>query len=266
MRRLYGTGLSSSISATFTKSDLRVHAADLAVHDGPILVFTMLRSSCSRWADPRVHDGPTHADPEFRPKVARICDLYLEPPPGATVVCVDEKTCIQALERKHPGRPAAPGRHGRREFEYIRHGTRALIAGFDVRTGQIFGQLRSRRTASDLDEFMDGLARRYPRGLVYVVWDNLNIHHGEAWERFNARLGGRFHFVYTPKHASWVNQVEIWFGILHRRILKHGDFATAAAMVERVEAFIRHWNQVEAHPFHWTFRGRFQEHDSRQAA
>lgn len=205
-------------------------------------------------------------DPEFRPKVARICGLYLEPPPGATVVCVDEKTCIQALERKHRGRPAAPGRDGRREFEYIRHGTRALIAGFDVRTGQVFGQLRSQRTAADLDAFMEGLARRYPRGPVYVVWDNLNIHHGEAWERFNARHGGRFHFVYTPKHASWVNQVEIWFGILHRRILKHGDFATPAAMVERVESFIRHWNQVEAHPFRWTFRGRFQDHDSRQAA
>lgn len=205
-------------------------------------------------------------DPEFRPKVARICDLYLAPPPGATVICVDEKTCIQALERKHLGRPAAPGRDGRREFEYIRHGTRALIAGFDVRTGQVFGQLRRRRTAADLDEFMEGLARRYPRGSVYVVWDNLNIHHGEAWERFNARHGGRFHFVYTPKHASWVNQVEIWFGILHRRILKHGDFATEAAMVERIEAFIRHWNQVEAHPFRWTFRGRFQDHDSRQAA
>ncbi|MGC4118839.1 MAG: IS630 family transposase [Myxococcales bacterium] len=205
-------------------------------------------------------------DPEFRPKVERICDLYLNVPKGAHVVCVDEKTCIQALERKHPGRPASPGRPGRLEFEYIRHGTRALIAGFDVQTGQVFGQLRQRRTAKDLDAFMQGLARRYPRGQVYVVWDNLNIHGGAAWERFNARHGGRFHFVYTPLHASWINQVEIWFGILQRRILKHGDFKTPEQMVARIEAFIDHWNRFEAHPFRWTFRGRFHDHDSRRAA
>jgi transposase len=205
-------------------------------------------------------------DPEFRLKVKRICKLYLSPPPGASVVCVDEKTCIQALERRHHGRSPAPGRDGRLEFEYIRHGTRALIAAFDVRTGHVFGQLRKRRTAADLKEFMDALARRYPRGKVYVVWDNLNIHHGDVWKRFNARHGGRFHFVHTPLHASWINQVEIWFGILHRRILKHGDFKTPEAMVARIEAFIRYWNQVEAHPFDWTFRGRFRDHGPRQAA
>lgn len=205
-------------------------------------------------------------DPEFRPKVERICRLYLSPPPGASVVCVDEKTCIQALERKHRGRPAAPGRDGRQEFEYIRHGTRALIAAFDVRTGKVFGQLRERRTAADLEEFMKLLARRYPKGEVYVVWDNLNIHHGKAWECFNARHGGRFHFVHTPLHASWINQVEIWFGILQRRIIKHGDFKTPEAMVARIESFIRYWNEVEAHPFRWTFRGRFHDHEPRQVA
>jgi transposase len=205
-------------------------------------------------------------DPEFRPMVQRICELYLSPPPGASVVCVDEKTCIQALERKHLGRPAAPGRDGRREFEYIRHGTRALIAAFDVRTGKVFGQLRKRRTAADLDNFMEALARRYPRGPVFVVWDNLNIHHGDAWVRFNKRHGGRFHFVHTPKHASWVNQVEIWFGILQRRIIKNANFATPEAMVTRIEDFIRYWNDVEAHPFRWTFRGRFHDDGSRHAA
>jgi transposase len=205
-------------------------------------------------------------DPDFRPKVERICGLYLSPPPGAWVVSIDEKTCIQALERKYLGRSARPGRVGRKEFEYIRHGTRALIAAFDVRTGRVFGQLRKRRTAADLDAFMEALARRYPKGEVYVVWDNLNIHVGAAWERFNARHGGRFHFVYTPKHASWINQIEIWFGILQRRILKHGHFRTSEEMVERIEAFIQQWNRVEGHPFRWTFRGRFHDHDSRRAA
>ena len=199
-------------------------------------------------------------DPEFRPRVRRCCHLYHSPPPGSTVLCIDEKTCIQALERLRRLGPPRPGREGRKEFEYIRHGTRCLLAAFDVRTGKVFGQVRKRRTAKDLAAFMDAVARRYPTGDVYVIWDNLNTHCGEAWERFNERHGGRFHFVYTPKHASWVNQVEIWFSILQRRILKYGDFPTAEDMVSKVTGFISHWNRVEAHPFRWTFRGRFTQH------
>ena len=205
-------------------------------------------------------------DPDFREKVRAICRLYTEPPAGANVVCVDEKTCMQALERKHPGRRAAPGRLGRREFEYVRHGTRTLIAAFDIKTGRVFGQCRARRTAEDLRQFMEALAEKYPAGDVYVVWDNLNIHHGEAWRRFNERHGGRFHFVYTPLHASWVNQIEIWFGILQRRIIKHGNFRNPVELSERVMTFVALWNRREAHPFRWTFRGRFAQHPGRLAA
>ena len=205
-------------------------------------------------------------DPQFREKVRAICKLYTRIPAGANVLCVDEKTCIQALERRHIGRRPAPGRSGRREFEYVRHGTRALIAAFDIRTGRVFGQCRKRRTAEDLRQFMEALAEKYPTGDVYIVWDNLNIHHGEAWRRFNQRHGGRFHFVYTPLHASWVNQVEIWFGILQRRLLKHGNFSTPAEMVEGVLAFVSLWNRREAHPFRWTFRGRFEQHPEQRAA
>ncbi len=205
-------------------------------------------------------------DPDFRKKARVICQLYAQPPVGANVVCVDEKTCMQALERKHPGRRPVPGRAGRREFEYVRHGTRTLLAAFDIKTGRVFGECRPRRTAEDLRQFMEALAEQYPTGDVYVVWDNLNIHHGEAWRRFNERHGGRFHFVYTPLHASWVNQVEIWFGILQRRVLKHGDFRTPAELSARVMAFISHWNRREAHPFRWTFRGRFTQHPDQLAA
>ena len=106
-------------------------------------------------------------DPDFfLEKVRVICQLYTQPPAWAHVVCVDEKTGMQSLERKHPGRRASPGRAGRREFEYVRHGTQT------------------------------------PAGDVYVVWDNLNIHHGDAWRRFNQRHGGRFHFVYTPRGST----------------------------------------------------------------
>ncbi|MBK7395777.1 MAG: IS630 family transposase [Myxococcales bacterium] len=182
-------------------------------------------------------------DPDFRPKVRRICALYLQPPAGATVVCVDEKTGMQALQRKHPTRWPSRGRAGRREFEYIRRGTRTLIAAFNPHDGQVFGRVTRRRRLTDLVAFMEDLARRYPTGRVYVVWDNLNIHCGKAWRAFNARHGGRFRFVHTPLHASWVNQVEIWFSILQRRVLRYGSFVDAPHLSRAVAGFssIRSW-------------------------
>lgn len=128
-------------------------------------------------------------------------------------------------------------------------------------SGEVFGHVRRRRTANDLLEFMEALATRYPTGIVYVVWDNLNIHYDgkdKRWTRFKRRHRGRFRFVYTPKHASWVNQIEIWFSILHRRVLKNSHFRTASEMVSRIEGFIRHWNRKLARPFRWTFRGTFK--------
>jgi len=199
-------------------------------------------------------------DPEFRPKVARICDLYLRPPKDAHVVSIDEKTGMQALGRRFPTKLPAPDRAGRFEFEYVRHGTWALLAAFDVRTGQVLGECKSQRRAEDLVAFMENLALAYPKGQVYVVWDNLNIHYDgkdERWTRFNERHGNRFHFVYTPIHASWVNQIEIWFSLLQRRVLQHADFPSAEDLRHAVLGFMAEWNRYEAHPFNWTFRGRF---------
>lgn len=193
-------------------------------------------------------------------------ELYVSPPKGATVLCVDEKTCVQALSRKHPSKPAAPGKAGRLEFEYVRHGTTTLLAAFDVRTGRVFGQCRKQRRAEDLLSFMDEVAKAYPTGDVYIVWDNLNIHGGERWAEFNARHGNRFHFVFTPKHASWVNQIEVWFSILHRRVIKYGTFQNVDVLKLSVLSFIEWWNAEEAHPFRWTFRGRFAQHHDRAAA
>jgi transposase len=208
-------------------------------------------------------------DPDFRTKVRRICRLYLDPPAGATVLCVDEKTSIQALERLSDTRAASPGRPGRFEFEYVRHGVRALLAAFDVRTGRVLAHLRPQRTARDLVSFMEHVARRRPRGDVYVVWDNLNIHYDgkdARWTRFNERHGGRFHFVYTPLHASWMNQVELWFSILQRRVLTHADVISREHLAGRIRAFITRWNRSEAHPFRWTFRGRFRDDTLRAVA
>jgi transposase len=192
-------------------------------------------------------------DPDFAAKVDRLCALYLRPPKGATVLCIDEKTCIQALDRPRPLVGARRGRVGRFDYEYRRRGTTNLLAALEPRTGRIFGRCTRRRTAIDLLHFMEEVAARYP-GVVYVVWDNLNIHHGAPWKAFNRRHGGRFRFVYTPLHASWMNQVEVWFGILQRRVLRYGVFPALRDLKARITGFLAHWNARETKPFRWTLR------------
>ncbi len=158
-----------------------------------------------------------------------------------------------------PDRWAIPGRPGRYEYESIRHGTQSLLAAFHIRTGHVIARCGPTRTAEDLVSFMEAVAEAYREAArIIVIGDNLNIHHDgreERWRRFNARYGGKFEFVYTPLHASWVNQVEIFFSILQRRCLKHGDFRSAEELRERVLDFIDRWNTTEGHPFQWTFRG-----------
>ena len=202
-------------------------------------------------------------DPDFQRKIKPICKLYTAPPDGATVLCIDEKTSIQALERKHPTRWPNKGRPGRFEFEYIRHGTCSLFAAFNTRTGHVLGRCTKKRGAAELASFMETVAKHYRRGPVYVIWDNLNLHGGPSWpsfqprwDEFSLRHGGRFHFVHTPLHASWMNQVEVWFSILQRRVLRYGSFGSVEALMSRIHGFIDHWNVVEAHPFKWKWRGR----------
>lgn len=205
-------------------------------------------------------------DPDFTAKARRVCAAYVSPPPGTRVICVDEKTTIQALERIHKGRTPLPGRAGRREFEYLRHGTTHLLGAFDVATGEVYAQCVPVRGAVDLLSFMDGVAKRWPKDRILVVWDNLNIHHGPRWEEFSRRHGGRFSFVYTPLHASWLNQIELWFSILQRRVLRHGSFTSVVSLIERLVGFVSYWNAEEAHPFRWRFRGRFSNTHERRAA
>jgi transposase len=210
-------------------------------------------------------------DPDFKAKVTELCTLYTRPPgPDEVVLCVDEKTGMQALRRRFPGRRPSPGEAGRFEFEYRRQGTRCLTAAFDVHTGNVLGRVTKRRTKQDLMAFMEALARRYPTQRVHVVWDNLNTHHGPVWGEFNRRHGGRFSFHYTPIHASWCNQVELWFSILARRVLHRASFCDAADLEHRVLNFIAHWNRSEAHPFAWTSKGyplqTGTSHERQQAA
>ena len=125
-------------------------------------------------------------------------------------------------------------------------------------TGEVYGESREHRRAADLVEFMEEMARRHPTGEVHIVWDNLNIHldgSEQRWTRFNARHGNRFHFHYTPLHASWVNQIELFFGIVQKRVLRYGVFNSLDELDRAVLGFIAHWNAKERHPFRWTFKG-----------
>jgi transposase len=194
-------------------------------------------------------------DPEFVEKVAEIVPLYLAPPPGSVVLSFDEKTGIQAVERKHPDRPPSPGRFARREFEYIRHGTQSLLATLNVHTGDLIADCGATRKGDDMERHMEQVAAHYPDVDVHVVLDNLNIHKGDRWVRFNERHGGRFHFHYTPLHASWVNQIEIFFGVLARRCLRRKSFRSVEELRAHVMAFIARWNARDKKPFRWTFAG-----------
>ena len=106
---------------------------------------------------------------------------------------------------------------------------------------------------------MERIAILYPTQQVIVIWDNLNIHHGSVWTEFNARHENRFQFVYTPVHGSWINQIEVWFGILQRKTLKHGSFISEDELRTAVLDFIETWNQKERHPFKWQFRGYIKQ-------
>jgi len=208
---------------------------------------------------PHKVEGWLHSpDPLFREKVKELVELYLHPPAGSVVLCIDEKPGMQALERRYPDSPTRPGKPRRREFEYKRHGTQTLLCAFEVHKGRVLAECGDTRKAEDLVRFMEQVAVQYPEGQIHIVWDNLNIHFDGAdnrWTSFNGRHGGRFVFHYTPKHASWMNQVECFFSILERQSLRQASFSSKEQLREQVLAFIAFWNREKARPFNWTFTG-----------
>jgi len=194
-------------------------------------------------------------DPDFEVKEAEIVGLYLDPPKNALVICVDEKTGIQALGRKHKSLPMRPGSPEKVEFEYVRHGTRSLFAALLVHDGRVIAEAKSRHTRVEFLEFLQHLHRVCPkRRQMHVIVDNLGTHKGdevESWLMRHRRV--RLHF--TPTHASWLNQIEMWFGILSRRLLRRGIFASTEDLVEQIMAFINEYNKT-ARPFAWTYKGK----------
>lgn len=195
------------------------------------------------------------SDPEFDKKAAKLCQLYLAPPPRTTVLSIDEKPGIQALRRLRPTRQLRAGQPKRVEFEYERKGTRNLFAAFNIKTGQVLVLVTPERSTPYVQCFLDQLVRCYRRGPMVIITDNISTRTGAAAAEWLAKHP-RVRFVFTPKHGSWLNQVEIWFGILTSQALRHRSFANVAHLTRAIIQFARHWNDALAHPFEWTYTGK----------
>lgn len=194
-------------------------------------------------------------DPEFVAKAAEIVGLYLAPPENAVVLSVDEKPSIQALERaqgylKLPNGRAMVGQ----SHDYQRHGTTTLFAALEIATGKVTGRHYRRRRRVEFLDFMNTLVADYPDREIHVILDNLSTHKPkrDLWLARHPNV----HFHYTPTHTSWLNQIEIWFSILVRKLLRRASFTSKQDLKARIEAFIAYFNRTLAKPFKWTMTGK----------
>ena len=193
--------------------------------------------------------------PEFDAQAAEVCGLYLDPPENAIVVSVDEKTSIAARQPARPDTLPRPGRPARRDSEYLRNGTTNLFAALQVHAGTVSGMTAATRNQFDFIAFLDQLEAEIPAGQqVIAVLDNLSTHKTEAVQAWLDEHP-RWRFVFTPKHASWLNQVEIFFSILTRRLLKPGQFASPEDLATQMLAYVEQHN-ITARPFSWTYTGK----------
>ncbi len=200
------------------------------------------------------------SDPEFEERLKGVCGLYVNPPENVLVVSIDEKTGIQAKAPTKPDTLPAPGRPTRREHEYIRDGTQCLFACLKVHEGDVLAMTSKTRNRFDLIRFLDQLDSEIPvveGQQIIAVSDNLSTRGTQEVQEWLA-AHPRWSFQFTPTHASWLNQVEIFFSILYRRLLKHGIFFSEEDLAEQMLAFIETYNQT-AKPFKWTYTGKVLE-------
>ena len=199
----------------------------------------------------RVATFKLSADPLFVEKVRDIVGLYLDPPERALVLCVDEKTEIQALDRTRPLLPMRPGQAERRTHDYERHGTTSLFAALDVRAGTVIGRCMPRHRAPEFRRFLDEVERNVPAGLdVHVVMDNASSHKTKLIRDWFAKRP-RWHAHFTPTSSSWINQVERFFALLTERQIRRGAHRSTAELEAAIATFIAARN-ADPKPFRWT--------------
>src|SRR5580658_5869424 len=182
-------------------------------------------------------------DPDFETKAADIIGLYLNPPAHAAVFCVDEKTAIQALDRKDPVLPLSPGRAERHGFEYYRHGTLSLYAAFNTKTGEVLGKTAERHTSAEFVAFLADIVIHQPHGKeIHVIADNLSAHKSQPVQDF-LEAHPKVHLHFTPTYSSWLNQVELWFGKIERDVIARGVFTSVSDLQRKLMRYIRLYNK-----------------------
>ena len=181
-------------------------------------------------------------DPDFEDKVRDIVGLYLDPPEGEAVVSVDAKSGIQALDRTQPMLPIDFGKTQKRTFDYARMGTTDLYAALDIRTGKVIPSLSQTHATPDFLRLMKKVVAAYPEQKVHVVLDNASVHLSAETEKWLAKQRDRVVFHFTPTGASWMNLIEIWNGILTRKVIRCGTFTSVRVLNQAIEAFAEHWN------------------------
>jgi putative transposase len=194
-------------------------------------------------------------DPEFEPKQTAIIGLYLNPPENALVLSVDEKSQIQALDRTQPELPLRPGNPKRQTATYTRHGTTCLLAALSVHEGTVQARCVDSNNRYAFLAFLKSLYRSHPHKHLHVIVDNLPLHkHTEVMEWVSRRRRLTLHF--TPTYASWLNQIEIWFHIFSRDVVKGGVWRSKQELVDQIIFYINRYNRDRAHPFTWTYTGK----------
>ena len=192
----------------------------------------------------RIEGYMASSDPDFEAKAADVIGLYLNPPAHAAVFSVDEKTAIQALDRKDPVLPLSPGRAERHGFEYYRHGTLSLYAAFNTKTGEVLGKTAARHTSAEFVAFLTDIVAHQPkRKEIHVIADNLSAHKTKQVRTFlDAHRNVHLHF--TPTYSSWLNQVELWFAKIERDVIARGVFTSVSDLKRKLMRYIRQYNKT----------------------
>lgn len=193
-------------------------------------------------------------DPEFEEKMTKIVGLYMSPPKNALIICVDEKTQIQALDRTQPELPLKAGNPKRQTATYKRNGTVSLIAALAVHSGEITAKTMESNNAENFLKFLKTLDRKYRNKKLHIIADNLSIHKHKDVKKW---LAGKrkIHLHFTPTYSSWLNQVEIWFNILTKDVVKGGIWQSSEQLASQLMEYIKTYNETRAKPFRWTYTG-----------